>query len=77
MVKLSSDQQELFMHLGPEGFVPAKGVWGRRGATSVRLSTAPKALVSKALAAAWRNTAPRTFLGRYDLSSVNSSKAKK
>ena len=58
MVKLSRDQQELFVGLASRTFAPGKGAWGARGATSVKLSTAQKPLVREALLAAWRNTAP-------------------
>jgi len=39
--------------------VPVKGAWGRRGATSVNLKAAKKPSLSRALNAAWRNTAPK------------------
>lgn len=59
MVKLTPDQQELFMGLKPGVFVPAAGAWGLRGATCVRLAAAPAGLVRDALAAAHENTAPK------------------
>jgi hypothetical protein len=63
MVKLPPRSQEEFVFAEPEGFVPANGAWGRRGATSVLLKTAKKASVRQALAAAWRHVAPKD-LGR-------------
>lgn len=66
MVKLLHDQQELFVSLKPGTFVPAKGAWGLRGATSVKLRVAPKALVRQALVAAWRNTAPKSLVRQYE-----------
>ena len=63
MVKLSPEQQHEFSHDEPEVFVPVKGAWGRRGATSVRLKKAKKSSVRKALKAAWLKTAP-THLAR-------------
>jgi len=57
MLKLTPDQQELFVSLDPETFVPVKEAWGLRGATSVRLRAARKGPVQEALAAAWSNTA--------------------
>jgi hypothetical protein len=39
--------------------VPVKGAWGRRGATSVHLKAVNKETMQKAIAAAWRNTAPK------------------
>jgi hypothetical protein len=59
MVSLTPDQQEAFVAAEPEVFVPVKGGWGRRGATSVRLRPARVASVRTAVAAAWRNVAPR------------------
>ncbi len=61
MVKLPADRQEVLVAAKPEAFVPVKGAWGRRGATSVKLSLAPKNLVKQALLSAWRNTAPKTL----------------
>jgi hypothetical protein len=43
-------------------FIPVKGVWGRRGATSVHLKAAKKEILAKAIQAAWRNTAPKPLL---------------
>ena len=59
MVKLNPDQQHWFVKELPEAFIPVKGGWGRRGATSVKLSAAKKPDVRRALEAAWRNTAPK------------------
>jgi hypothetical protein len=58
MVKLSPIDQELFIHADPVTFVAVKGAWGRGGATNVCLRSARKPLLQKALASAWRNTAP-------------------
>ncbi|HEU5219380.1 MAG TPA: MmcQ/YjbR family DNA-binding protein [Gemmatimonadales bacterium] len=58
MVKLPPDEQEFFVKTEPEAFVPAKGVWGRQGSTSVRLSAARRDAVREALAIAWRSRAP-------------------
>ena len=71
VVKLSPDQQELYVSLKPGVFVPAKGAWGRNGATGVKLGAAPKGLVREALAAAWANTAPKS-LARKHASSLES-----
>jgi hypothetical protein len=59
MVKLTPGQQEAFVSAEPEVFVPVKGGWGAKGATSVRLRPAKARSVKVALAAAWRNLAPR------------------
>ena len=64
MVKLTPDQQEAFVSAEPAVFVPVKGGWGRRGATNVRLRPAKTASLRVALAAAWRNVAPRQLVER-------------
>jgi len=74
VVKLTPDQQELFVQVEPEAFVPVKGAWGLRGATSVRLRTAPKGMVRKALIAAWCNTAPKPLARQFVSRSSSSSK---
>jgi hypothetical protein len=62
MVKLSPEEQHYFSKAEPDVFVPAKGAWGRRGATSVHLKAARKETLSKAIQAAWRNSAPKRLL---------------
>ena len=59
MVKLPPDAQQAFLQAAPQVFSPVKGNWGRQGATSVRLSTAPKAITRDALVVAWRARAPK------------------
>ncbi len=59
MVKLRPDDQAKFYEAQPEVFVPAKGAWGRGGATTVRLKTVKKAALRRALRAAWLNVAPK------------------
>jgi hypothetical protein len=43
MVKLTPEQQKIFIQAEPEVFFPAKGAWGRGGATHVSLANAKKA----------------------------------
>jgi hypothetical protein len=64
MVKLSPEDQHYFANDHPDVFIPVKGTWGRRGATSVYLKAAKKEALAKALQAAWRNTAPKRLLAR-------------
>ncbi|HXN29587.1 MAG TPA: MmcQ/YjbR family DNA-binding protein [Candidatus Acidoferrales bacterium] len=66
MVKLFPDQQKDFVRAEPRVFAPVNGLWGRRGATYVRLKAARKPSVWRAMAAAWRNTAPRKLVAQYD-----------
>ncbi|HEY6222175.1 MAG TPA: MmcQ/YjbR family DNA-binding protein [Gemmatimonadales bacterium] len=56
MVKLTPDQQELFVRSQPKAFTPVKGAWGRNGATNVALPAARKGAVREALTMAWANT---------------------
>jgi hypothetical protein len=65
MVKLTPAQQTSFMKAEPTVFVPVPGGWGRGGATHVRLKAAKKAGVLKALATAWRNTAPKKLAAEF------------
>lgn len=65
MVKLSTAQQELFVRSHPTVFTPVKGGWGLRGATNVKLRTATIAVLRPALAAAWKNAAPRSLVARH------------
>ena len=62
MVKLSPEDQHYFSKDHPAVFTPVKGIWGQRGATSVNLKAAKKAILAKAIQAAWRNTAPKRLL---------------
>jgi len=59
MVRLPRDEQREFIRSNPDVFHPAKGAWGRQGSTIVYLSTATINIVREALAAAWRNIAPK------------------
>jgi hypothetical protein len=58
MVKLTPEQQHYFTKDFPDVFVPAKGAWGRRGATSVHLKAVTRKTLQEAIFAAWSNTAP-------------------
>jgi hypothetical protein len=62
MVKLSPEDQHYFSKDYPDAFIPVKGTWGKRGATSVHLKAAKKEILRKAIEAAWRNTAPKRLL---------------
>jgi hypothetical protein len=62
MVKLSPEDQHYFSKDHPGIFVPVKGTWGKRGATSVYLKEATKDVLSKAIRAAWHFNAPKRLL---------------
>ncbi len=61
MVKLTPDDQDLFIQLYPSVFYPAKGAWGRRGYTLVLLNKAKMKIVREALVHAWKKTAPKSI----------------
>jgi hypothetical protein len=61
MVKLFPDQQHEFIRVWPEIFW-AKGSWGAKGATLVRLNDAGKEQVEQAVRLAWENWAPKDLL---------------
>jgi hypothetical protein len=52
MVKLTPEQQRIFLKKAPEVFDPCAGAWGRQGATSVNLAPAKVRLLRTALEAA-------------------------
>jgi hypothetical protein len=56
MVKLTPDQQQMLVDAEPAVFVPVKGGWGLRGATSVRLAAADATTLRSALTMAWQNS---------------------
>ena len=55
MVKLTPEQQQLFMAAAPDVFSPSKGAWGAGGSTLVRLVSVAPALLQDALTAAWHD----------------------
>jgi hypothetical protein len=59
MVKLPPEDQHNFSKDHPDVFVPVKGTWGRRGATSVHLKAADSETLRKAITVAWRKAAPK------------------
>lgn len=69
MVKLMPGQQQEFVKAEPKTFVPAKGYWGKRGATCVRLKGVKKATLRKAMVTAWLNTAPKGLAARFESAS--------
>jgi hypothetical protein len=68
MVKLTPEQQRMFMQANPDAFALARGAWGVRGSTLVRLSKADADTVREAMKAAWLGTAPKTVVERFRLS---------
>jgi hypothetical protein len=56
MVKLTPEQQDVFVRENPLMFTPASGAWGRQGCTMVRLNAADESTVGEAMTLAWQNT---------------------
>ena len=57
MVVLPQPDQKKFIALAPTAFSPAKGAWGRRGSTCVRLDAVTPLTLKRAMAIAWKNKA--------------------
>lgn len=58
-VILSPQDQDFFVRNHPKAFAPAKGGWGKAGATTVTLRAASKRAATIALEAAWKRRAPK------------------
>jgi hypothetical protein len=61
MVVLPLEEQAKLLRSHPKIFSPAKGAWGRRGSTCVRLELANKPMLTKAMAAAWQRIAGKAL----------------
>ncbi len=66
MVKLTPEEQEVFVQAAPDVFSPVNGAWGRGGATSVRLARCTRSIARDGLAAAWRLRAPKPLVREFD-----------
>ena len=62
MVILPPDEQARVVRAQPEIFAPAKGAWGKRGCTTIKLEAIDKATLKSTLDIAWRNKAPKRLL---------------
>ena len=62
MVILPVEEQARFLREHPGAFAAAKGAWGKRGSTIIRLDAVNKATLRPALEIAWRNKAPKDLL---------------
>ena len=54
MVKLTPEQQQVYLRNHADGFTPAAGAWGRNGCTLVRLGSADPETVGQAMTDAWK-----------------------
>ncbi len=57
MVKLTPEQQQVFMRDAPGAFAPEAGAWGRAGCTRVTLKAVDEDTLGEAMTVAWRNSA--------------------
>jgi len=57
IIRLTRNQQAIFVATAPEVFAPDASGWGRLGNTVMRLEMADEATVKVAVATAWRNVA--------------------
>ena len=62
MVILPPDEQRRLVESAPATFAPAKGAWGLRGSTCVRLEAVDAATLRRAMEIAWRKRAPKRLL---------------
>jgi hypothetical protein len=62
MVVLPPQEQASLIKSHPKVFAPAKGAWGKRGSTTVRLEASDRATLRTALEVAWRNKSPKNLL---------------
>jgi hypothetical protein len=64
MVVLPPEEQARFVKSDSGAFTPAKGAWGLRGSTCVRLEAVDASTLKRALEIAWRKRAPKRLLKR-------------
>ncbi|MEO5720139.1 MAG: MmcQ/YjbR family DNA-binding protein [Chthoniobacterales bacterium] len=67
VVLLKPEEQARLLASDPTVFVPAKGGWGTKGGTQVRLEAAPEKMVRRALGMAWQRIAPRKLVAESGL----------
>jgi hypothetical protein len=61
MVVLPPEEQKRLQKSHPKAFTPAKGAWGKRGSTTVRLEAIDQLTLKGALRIAWRKRAPKSL----------------
>ena len=64
MVKLTREQQRIFVTSNPGVFAPANGAWGIQGSTLICLKAADADTVYEAMTAAWLGRAPKRIAER-------------
>lgn len=63
-LSLPTDEQACLIDAEPEGFIPAKGAWGRAGATQVCLARVRLSSVRSALKIAWQYRVEKNAAGK-------------
>jgi len=64
-VMVKPHEQDLLVKKHPRAFSPVRGAWGQSGATSVKLSRAPRRAVAFALESAWHHRASPKLVADY------------
>lgn len=64
VVKLTHEEQAMFVKAKPAAFEPVPGGWGRRGSTKVLLKAVGDVMLRSAMTAAWRRTAPKKLVSK-------------
>lgn len=64
MVVLPPEEQRRFVESDSAAFTPAKGAWGLRGSTCVRLEAVDVPTLRRAMEMAWRKRAPKRLAKR-------------
>jgi hypothetical protein len=67
VVKLTLDQQDMVCAAESAMVSPVKGGWGKKGWTTVMLRAVDKTTAKSLLTMAWRNTAPKSALAKFNL----------
>ena len=82
-LKLTREQQEMFVQELPEVFIPIAGGWGRMGITHIRLASASEDVLTGALQAAWKlrvemnSKSPKKARAKKEVFSFTQSRRKK
>jgi len=61
MIVLPPKEQARFVQTDIKAFFPAKGAWGKRGSTCVRLDAVNSTVLRGAMEIAWRQRAPKSL----------------
>ncbi|HTZ95915.1 MAG TPA: MmcQ/YjbR family DNA-binding protein [Terriglobales bacterium] len=73
-LKLTPEQQAMFVGEMPEIFIPIAGGWGRMGMTHIRLSAASEDVLTGALQTAWKLRAEQNTKSKTKKTRANSER---